>query len=455
MKKFFLLLIFMALSASVFTQDISKILSERLKSTSIGSSYSVAVVDKNGAKFYNAGKTSKLKDAKVSNKETVYEIGSITKVFVGILLAEAVRKEEVKLDDSISKHLPKNVAAPKYNGKEITLLDLTTHRSSLPRLPDNLDLKNIANPYANYSVKDTYGFLRSVKLKREIGSKYEYSNFGVGLLGHILSLKAKMSFENLVKARILKPLGMNDTSITFTPKMKLNLALGYDEDGNQASNWDFNALAGAGALRSTANDMAKFISANLGMTKTPIDSSIFEAQKMRHNAENKTRKIGFGWIQVMLNGSPLLFHGGGTGGYISFLGIDRKKTKGVFIVANSAASVNKVGVEDIGLHIIDSKFPLRKTKRIKAVTLSENVLQKYVGEYELAPQFSITITREGKKLYLQATNQPKFELFASEEDKFFLKVVDAKITFSKDEKGNITSLTLFQNGRELPGKKIK
>jgi len=449
MKKALLFIALMvSLSIVISAQDIDKILQERLKADPLGSAFSVAVVNEKGMRFYNAGKTSKLANALVADENTIYEIGSITKVFVGILLAEAVKRGEVKLDDPISKHLPKNVVSPKLNGKEITLLDLTTHHSSLPRLPENFSPKNNENPYADYNTEQMYGFLNQVKLRKEIGSQYEYSNFGVGLLGHILSLAAKMSFEDLIKSRILQPLGMKNTAIILSPEMKSNIAFGHNEEGRQTSNWDLDALAGAGALRSNASDMAKFISANLGFTKTSIADSLKEAQIMRKTGERPTQKIGLGWHGDPLSNRELLFHGGGTGGYVAFVALDKERKTGVFVATNSTSKS-----DDIGVHMLENKFPLRQFAQL--VSLGEEILQKYVGEYQLAPTFSIVVTREGKQLFGQATNQSKFEMFAEKEDEFFLKAVEARIIFSKDENGKVVGLILKQGGRDNPGRRIK
>lgn len=451
MKKLFLLFVIFVLPFFAMGQNVSKILEERLEAEPFGSGFSAVIVDEAGTKFYNSGKISKQANAKSINENTVYEIGSITKAFVGILLAEAVGRGEVKLDDPISKHLPKDVVTPKFGGKEITLLDLTTHHSGLPRLPGNFNPKDNENPYADYTVKQMYEFLGQVKLEKEIGSEYAYSNFGAGLLAHILSLKAKMSFADLVKARILKPLEMNDTSIVLPAKMKSDSAIGYNVEERQTSNWDWDALAGAGALRSTAGDMAKFIRANLGLSKTSISESLAESQKVRRTTDNPNTNIGLGWHTLKIGSNEIVWHNGGTGGFRSFVGIDKAAKKGVFVVTNSPSDV-----DDIGLHLLENKIPLRKiAKPRNEITLSEEVLQKYVGEYELAPTFSIVITREGKRLFAQATNQPKFELFAEKEDEFFLKVVDAQISFSKDDNGKIESLILHQNGNDSPGEKIK
>lgn len=449
MKRIFVVISILALSAvCIQAQDIEKILRDRLLAEPLGSAFSVAVVSEHGTKFYNTGKTSKQANATPADEHTVYELGSITKVFVAILLADAVQRGEVKLDDPISKHLPKDVVTPKLNGKKITLLDLTTHHSSLPRLPGNLAPKTMDNPYADYTVKQMYEFLGQVKLNKEIGSEYVYSNFGVGLLAHILSLRTKMPFEKLVKTRILGPLGMNDTAIVLTPKLRANLAVGYDSDGKQTTGWDLGALAGAGALRSTASDMAKFISANLGLTKTPLAASLLEAQTMRRTGERATQKIGLGWLADPLAGRQLIFHGGGTGGFVTLVALDKEKKTGVFVATNSTAKS-----DDIGVHILENSFPLKQIKQ--SVVFSQEILEKYVGEYQLAPTFSIVVTHEGRQLFLQATGQPRVELFGEKEGEFFLKVVEARIVFTKDDTGKIGGLILKQGGVDMPGRKIK
>jgi serine-type D-Ala-D-Ala carboxypeptidase/endopeptidase len=447
-KGILLALLFIFSLTGVSAQDVNALLAERLKADPIGSAFSVGVVTETGTKFYNVGKVSKDPNAKPVTENTVYELGSITKVFVGILLAEAVKRGEVKLDDPISKHLPVATASPKFNGKEITLLDLTTHTSSLPRLPANLAPANPYDPYADYSAKDMYAFLGQVKLDREIGSRFEYSNFGVGLLGHILSLKARLPFEQLVKTRILDPLGMKNTAVTLSADMKANLATGHDSEGKPTNLWNFDVLAGAGALRSTAADMAKFIAANLGFTKTPISDSLAEAMVLRRTGGAPIQKIGLGWHGDQLSDRVFTFHGGGTGGFVTLVGLDRDRKTGVFLATNSTSKS-----DDLAVHILVPEFPLRKIKQ--PVVLTESTLAKYVGEYELAPGFTITVTREGSRIFLQATNQPKFEMFGEKQDEFYLKVVDAKIIFKKDADGNVTGLTLKQGGRDLPGKKVK
>ena len=196
--------------------------------------------------------------------DTIFEIGSLTKVFTSLILADMTNRKEVMLDDPAAKYLPETVKMPKRNGKSITLLDLSTHTSGLPRLPSNLKLKDPLNPYADYSVDDLYQFLSGYTLPRDPGSEFEYSNLGAGLLGHLLAYRAGTDYESLVGRRITQPLGMPDTGITLSCSMEQRLATGHNAMLAPAANWDFPTLAGAGALRSTANDMLTFLEAFLG-----------------------------------------------------------------------------------------------------------------------------------------------------------------------------------------------
>ena len=196
------------------------------------------------------------------NPNSVFEIGSITKVFTGILLAEAMRRGEVKLEDPVNDYLPERARIPVRGKKPLTLRHLTTHTSGIPRLPDNIDREVFfsENPYSTYTVEQMYEFLHRTPVTP--GRQHAYSNLGAGLLGHILGLAAGKDYEALVKERILEPLGMSDTSIALSEDQLLRLALPHD-GGKQVSLWDIPTLSGAGALRSTVSDMLKFLQANL------------------------------------------------------------------------------------------------------------------------------------------------------------------------------------------------
>ena len=375
----------------------------------------------------------------------VFEIGSITKVFTTSLLQDMVDRGEVHLGDAVSQYLPKSVKVPVRGEHEITLLDLATQSSGLPRMPSNFTPRDSLNPYADYSVQQMYAFLSGYQLTRDPGAEYEYSNLGMGLLGHALSLKGRASYEELLRRRILTPLGLRETAITLTPAMRAKLAPGHDADGRVVPNWDLPTLAGAGALRSTANDMLTFIAANLDSAATPLSPTLRRTHRERHATNNPSLKIGLGWHILARPVGNIVWHNGGTGGYRTFTGFDPVRKLGVVVLSNLDASV-----DDIGYHLLDETFPLRPLpKRRIEVAVDSLVLMRYVGEYELAPTFRVMVTREAAHLFVQATGQPRFPIFAESDSTFFLRVVDAQITFSRD------GMTLHQNGQNLPGRRIR
>jgi CubicO group peptidase (beta-lactamase class C family) len=411
----------------------------------------VGVINAKGNEVIDYGSLRASGVATKPDADTVFEIGSTTKVFTTLLLADMVCRGELSLSDPASKFLPKTVTMPTRDGREITLLDLATHTSALPRIPDNLSPADGLNPYADYTVEQMYAALSNCKLTRAIGKKHEYSNLGMGLLGHILALRAGVSYEKLVIDRIAKPLGMKDTSITLSSEMKKRLAFGHNDTLEEVKNWDLPTLAGAGALRSTVGDMVKFVEANMGRPKSPL----FEAMTLQLETDLPTDapnlSIALGWHKLKSKTGEIIWHNGQTGGYHSFIGFDKKRGVGVVVLSNTAADV-----DDIGLHVLDRTIPPRKIEAKKertAIKVDPKILDAYVGEYELVPTFVITITKEGDHLMLQATGQPKFEIFAESEKKFFLKVVDAQVTFVKDGKGNVSELILHQGGANQSAKK--
>jgi len=380
--------------------------------------------------------------------DTVFEIGSVTKVFTSLLLADMVVREEVDLNDPISKYLPESVKVPTRNGKSITLVDLATHTSGLPRLPDNLSPKDPNNPYADYTIDQLYAFLSGYKLPRDIGSKYEYSNLGGGLLGHVLALKAETEYEAAVIDRICRPLEMSDTRITLTPSMKSRLAPGHDESGKPAENWDIPTLAGAGGLRSTAHDLVKFVSANMGLTKTALQPAMALAQTPRHEADSSAMQIGLGWHILKKTTGDVVWHNGGTGGYHSFVGFDKKNSRGVVVLINSADDI-----DEIGLKLLEPN-PGAAKQRV-AIKLAPGAFDACIGQYEVAPGVTLTMSRKGERLFTRMTGQAPLEIFPESETDYFLKAVDAQLTFQKNANGEVTAVVLHQDGIDQTAKKVK
>src|SRR5258706_527568 len=225
-------------------------------------------------------------------EDRVFEIGSVTKTFTASILAAMVADGSVRLDDPVAKYLPATVRVPARNGRQITLVDLATQSSGLPRLPSNLAPPDSTNPYADYTVEQLYTFLSSYELPRDVGETYEYSNLGVGLLGHALARKAGMSYEELVRQRVLAPLGMRETAITLSPALRVRLAPGHDAEGHGVANWDLPTLARAGALRSTAVGLLTFLAANLDSSANPLARALRQTHVSRRSAGSATMTIG-------------------------------------------------------------------------------------------------------------------------------------------------------------------
>lgn len=264
--------------------------------------------------------------ARPLDADSVFEIGSITKVFTATLLADMADRGEVKLVDPVGKYLPAGVRVPERKGRQITLLELSTQSSGLPRMPDDFRPGDPANPYADYSVERMYEFLGRCELTRDIGAAYEYSNLGVALLGHALARRAGKSYEALLQERVLRPLGMTHTGIILTPWMRDHLAAGHDASGKPAPNWDLPTFAGAGGLKSTLNDMLTFARANLRTSGGRIYRVMQQTHGARMTAGRPEMSIGLNWHIRHYNDHDIVWHNGGTGGYRTWLGIDKKRT---------------------------------------------------------------------------------------------------------------------------------
>lgn len=408
----------------------------------------VGVMEADGSRrIFAAGEPGP--DAQALGEHSIFEIGSVTKVFTATLLADMVAKGEVALDDPVVKFLPAGeVTMPTRGGKEITLLDLSTHRSALPRMPDNFAPADAANPYADYTVEQLYEFLSNHELRRDIGALAEYSNIGVGLLGHVLARVSGSSYEELVRERILEPLDMSNTAITLSDGMTHWLVQGHNQAGDVVSNWDIATLEGAGALRSDVNDMLKFVAANTGPPQSPLEEAMRATHEVR-NSLNGNMVIGLNWIVLPVGASKVIWHNGGTGGYHAFVGFDPAKKVGAVVLTNSSHDT-----DDIGLHLVNPKIPLGEPPAERSeVDVSTEILDTYVGTYPLAPNFIITITVEDGTIWAQATGQANFQIFPESDTEFFYKVVDAQITFEVEDSGNVTGLVLHQGGADTPAPK--
>jgi len=300
----------------------------------------VGIIDKNDVEYFYYGDTAK--DENPIDENTIFEIGSVTKVFTTLILADMVEKGEVSLNDPIDKFLPEEVSTPSKNGRTITLFDLATHSSGLPRMPHDFPISDMDEQF-QYDREEMYDSLSKVELSREIGSEYEYSNFGVSLLGHLLSLKADLSYEELLKERVLDKLGLESTCIKQCDALRDRFAkphlFGFPANELNLS----DEMSGAGEIRSSGKDMLSFLSYAMGLKDSDLRDSFELTQKVNRQIDDKL-SIGLAWHMLQKDDRTIIWHNGATNGFASFVGFDPESNQGVVVLTNSLNTVDDIGV---------------------------------------------------------------------------------------------------------------
>jgi D-alanyl-D-alanine-carboxypeptidase/D-alanyl-D-alanine-endopeptidase len=377
--------------------------------------------------------------------DTVFEIGSITKVFTALLLTDMVQRREVALEDPVAALLPPGTRIPE-RGRPITLLDLATYSSGLPNMPDNFAPSDPANPYANSTAERMVAFLATYTLKFDPGTHYEYANLGFALLGHALAARAGKDYEELVVERICTPLGLHDTRIALTPAMQARMVQGHDSNLFPTPNWDLNAFVGSGALRSTANDMCVFLEACLGQRDTALSPAISALLEVRRPATSSSTDVALGWFATKARDDEIIWKDGGTGGACSFIGYSSKSRQGAVLLSN-AGYVNSIN--DIGFHLINPAFPVKPQRR--SVAVEPERLDGLVGIYRFSPTFAGVVTRQGSRLFAQRHGQAMYEIFPASDTEFFYRMVNAQLTFERGPDGRANAVVLHQNGKDLRG----
>jgi CubicO group peptidase (beta-lactamase class C family) len=378
---------------------------------------------------------------------TEFEIGSVTKTFTALLLADAVARGRATLDDPVTKYVDAKGLA--RDGATVTLGQLATHSSGLPRLPRNLAPANPADPYADYDAAKLLAFLEGDVLQREPGSAYEYSNLGAGLLGYALT-KSGGGYETVLRERVLAPMDMLDTAITLSPSQRSRFASGHDIELHPVGPWRLDALAGAGALRSTPSDMAKYLEAAVDPSGSPLAAAWKLVETPIADGPSPSLRMALAWHVATREGRSIVWHNGQTGGFATMMAFDPIAREGVVVLSNAA-----IGVDDLAFHLLDASIPLSAPpKQREAVRLDHETLDRVAGRYELARDFVLAVRRDGDRVFAQATGQPEAEIFAESEHGFFYKVVDAQLTIVRAPDGRVTGLVLHQGGRDIKARRM-
>jgi len=427
-------------------QDTARILADRLGSQGIG--IATAVVEDGTAIFASAGVLEAGGTAEV-DEHTLFEIGSISKIFTNLVLAQLVLEGRIDLDQPAARYLPEGFRLPDFKGRQITVFDLATHSAGLPSIPPELALADPANPYQFYSADMLAAFLSAHALQQAPGESHQYSNIGTTLLGLLASHVTGQPYQQLVQQRILAPLGMDDTMLVPPADRLGGFASGHDMAGQPTPHWDFDVFAPAGGWRSTAADMAKFIAAASGQTPSPLGPAFALMLQRTRPAGSPNMTIGLGWMILEHAGEQIVWHNGITGGFNGFAGYDRNTGRAAVVLANAITST---GIEDVGFHLINASAPLiPQPQRRAAIAVAPALLANYVGRYELGPELQLTVTAEADQLYVQLSGQARLPAFAETPTSFFLRVVDAQVSFETGPDGKATGLVLHQGGSDIAG----
>lgn len=309
-------------------------------------SLSVAVFHKNKYKTFLYGETEKGNNT-LPTENTLYEIGSITKVFTATLLADLVTRDVIQLDDSITRFLPDSVSSnPSLKG--ITFKTLANHTSGLPRMADNwnrISGYNEKDPFATYDQKALFSYLKNHKASREPGEEYEYSNLGYGLLGELIAIICKKPYMQCLRETILTPLQLNNTTDKPDAKKQQTVLPGLDKEGNMTPLWNWKALIGAGGLKSNIRDLMLFAIEQFKMPENDLQSAMALTRQFTFfTPENMD--IGLAWrISMIEDGIIYFHHTGGTAGSSSFIGLSPDTKTAVVILSNASESVHPISTE--------------------------------------------------------------------------------------------------------------
>jgi D-alanyl-D-alanine-carboxypeptidase/D-alanyl-D-alanine-endopeptidase len=424
--------------------EIRKILTERVGANENDTGIIVGVIEPRGRRVISFGHRN-AGDLRPLDGDTIFEIGSITKVFTALLMADMVAKKEVALSDPAAKYLAADFKVPERNGRSITLVDLATHTSSLPFMPENAPPLN--DPAAaKYSAADLKQYVAGYQLKRDIASEWEYSNIGYWILSEALSSRAGANYETLVRERVIAPLKLANTDFSISPKMKTDLAVGHDAALQPAPAVSalpiYSIMPAAGGLYSTANDLLKLLAVAIGYERSPLSDTIEATVKTRRPTGGGSEQA-LGWTVIGKGDDQLIYRDGGTYGFASSMAWDPKKRVGVVVLSNQQGDV-----DDIARHLLRPDSPLARPTNTKhtAIAIDSSLLDNYAGRYEAQGEGIFTVARENNLLTVESPADwglPKLRIRPESPQDFFAAELPVRVTFKIDNDGRVTGLLIY------------
>ena len=426
---------------------IRQLLAERMQHNGVGTV--VGVIEPSGRRVVVHGRSGAA-NGRALDGDTVFQIGSLTKVFTGLLLADMVQRGDVALDDPAQKYLPDGVKMPQ-RARPITLLDLSTHRSGLPSMPNNFRLDADPNPIEAYTVDDLHAFLSSYLPPVAPGEKYQYSNLGVSLLGRLLGRRAGKEYESLLSERVLRPLGLSSTAITVSAGMASRLAPGHDRYLQPVYTPEMKTLQASGSLRSTANDLLNYLAAYLGYRDTPLKDAMHLQLSTRFPADGGP---ALGWGVRRIGDREIYVHEGGKEGYRCTAAFDVASRTGAVVLTNARTDDRPTA---LAMYLLAGTAlpPAPAAPTPKPVTqLSAQALQRFEGRYRLSGDEVLTVIRKRDHLLVGYGDGNGLAFLAAGQRDFYYNVGNDEITFQVDSDGRVTGLWLYDDGKAAGNHRI-
>jgi len=446
MTKVLCFLLYIIISFASFGQGVADKLGQYFDAAQKANVFNGSVlVVQQGDTLLNKGYGFKDVDAKTpTNKNTIYQIGSVTKQFTSTVILKLAEQGKLGLNDKLTKYFPDYP-----NGNKITIEHLLTHTSGIYNYTTDRAFMESGSdkPSDQQKMMDLF---KNKPLDFEPGTKYNYSNSGYQLLGYIIEKVTGRKYESVVRELIFTPLHMTHSGFDFTHLSSTNKAVGYnslnDSIGNRAKIVDSSVSFSAGAIYSTTGDLVKWDDA-------VASAKILSSQSLKNAFTSRLSNYGFGYVIDTLNGDRRISHNGGIDGFLSHNSIITNKDIKIVILTNSRSTKMNDVINSVFAILYEKPVAMPEAKA--TISLDSTVLKKYIGDYELAPNFKLTITLNGNQLSAQATGQSAADIFPQKENYFFYKVVDAQIEFVLNDQGEVDKLVLHQNGQNMPAKKVR
>lgn len=403
----------------------------------------VGLYDAGRREIYGFGKGP---GGKRPDGRTLYEIGSVTKVYTSLLLADAVQRREVAFDTELSELLPPGVTAPTFDKRPITLHHLALHTSGLPRLPPSIAAES-ADPYRSYDEDKLFADLTRTRLAAPPGARLAYSNYGSGLLGHVLGKKLGVGYRAAVQTRLLAPLELRDTVFDVPPALAARRAPGASDDLKPAAFWSWDVLAGAGALVSSVRDQLAFVEAELDAIaggKGPLRNAMRLTQE---NQVEGAEQVALGW---QVDSAGRYWHNGGTAGHRSFVAFDPKHRRGVVVLAAGSSSlVDRIGAAMQDLLDGSAKDPPKLP--------TEQQLASYAGTYHFGDT-RLAVVHANQRLYVEGPGEPRHRLLPASPNEFWIEPLQALAVFQLDELpengGKVAQIVFQVGGQQLVAPRV-